>query len=304
MTVLRTINGNLIFTPETNGLMTTQSANDPCCCEESPTCCYNANCEIVDCDSPDAIGDVQGCNPCRINFCGFCPPNIPVEQPINHIVNPGDPGIRERLPLCISVEPEAFLVEVNIGASLTSGSGTGFIGDLVRSNSDGNSVWSVAVRDVAGGFFLDSTTGIAFFRFQMLARIGNISAQPIIIEQLQAIPSSFNGVSFEFEASLELTNLTLGEKNSDCESEATATFEYFWRLIVTDNQTGQELLNETIPDNQRTATATTTIDLSGCGGEVVRLSEWRVRRLVDTFGQIVLTSVDEPFVQTLPTCAS
>ena len=293
MTVLRTINGNLIFTPETDGLMTTQSANDPCCCEESPTCCYDANCEIVDCDSPEAIGDVPGCDPCRLNFCGFCPPGQ--NQSISHDQTLTSAG-RDLTPVgtvCDAVEPESYDLELDFRSTLVDRNSSSTVQALLIYRGCVSSRLSIGYSFQSGLIRLSTSTS----RHQN----GVFTESPTILEITQSANIPLGSV-WELKGSLRASGFVFGPYLAECvrEFEYTLEVEMTYKLTAPDGSVifdgSFESLGQTSELCRPSLGKQRDVDQN--------LEIFDNRNDIDPTSFVRAATETKPFVQTLPTCDS
>ena len=95
---------------------------DTCCCDgmmAEPTCCYNDNCQVVSCGDPSVVGSVAGCDPCNLNFCGYCKTTEPTSVSIPTFNFPED--TQTAYPLCQYVEHETVDLSLTLRGTVFFG---------------------------------------------------------------------------------------------------------------------------------------------------------------------------------------
>ena len=121
---LQRVNGLILRSP--SGLVRVATDPENCCCQggDNPTCCYNDNCQVVPCDDSSVVGSVAGCDPCQLDFCGYCRPESNTSVPISLSRDPAQ-SYSEDWEICPFVETDSITLTSRIEGITHRGNNAG-----------------------------------------------------------------------------------------------------------------------------------------------------------------------------------
>lgn len=266
--------------------------NDPskckCCNGESSDssessepriCCFNNQCEIVPCDSPDVIGSVPGCDPCELDFCGYCRPGSNTSVPINLSRDPAQ-SYSEDWEICPFVETDSMTLTSRIEA-LTH-----------RQNNSGTLVTSITQEGIRTSLtaFSGFASGGSLVTVDADAAVGSTDDTNTAISTIAP-----GGVPYIATTSQVVSNI-VRTKIGPCEFRTTYDVAFTVRLEIPSIG-----FDETETDN---LSFFATRTFAACSDELITFDITTNPIGNITGGNVTLQVTQKPFVQTEPTCIS
>ena len=301
MTLKLSPNGNLYVR---NGRLLSGPLGS-CCCNDAAICCYNGNCQVVPCDDPNVIGSVAGCDPCQLDFCGFCQPTEPTSQPIDRTENVPYPQQTDNYDLCRFVEPEVLESEVNGSGTLNiSGGSTRFLAASRHPNGSSASSRITLSLSTLGGFpalnyTVDGSARVGF---------GGGSTGTVGFTGQTLVNQVFEGATWEGRSKTTLSNFVITRVGATgCTFDIEADYEFEFELTVTNPDSSVPL---NITDTQ-TGSLTNTFAQVPCDPgnfdiilQAELFSPGTPPSIIDTGSFARVLATQKPFTPFGPTCES
>lgn len=307
--MLKTRNGKLLLL---NGKLMTGPAG-VCCCENDepvPTCCYNDQCQVVPClnsqdqPNPDVIGSVIGCDPCELNFCGFCPPGLATEVPpeINETMFVPTPGTGLiEYDFCQYVPLQGLRIEYDIEGTISAG-------DTNNIDSIINYLGCVEVRTAfTYGNSFGAGTNSWTMRQQILV-LGQPVQPNLILNGGEVYDGTIDGWTFRLTARAEVSQLVNGALDRNrCERtlQYLAELEYEIEVLDENGNVPTPLTLPSVLSGSDSRQVSSVCDLSSnCGAGEILTSRRMTGQSISSGSTVEHDLQVAPYVNALPVCTS